>query len=1318
MLKNSPSSNLNPKENSDGIKIKFQNSLEKKIVKVNHGDKQTTTSLDVKTTCPSVKVNCYGKEIVALIDCAAVLNFITWNEFNCLNNKKNKIPLIPCIQKLVQSTLHDNSVQCNQQAMIDIIIGGANIPVPFFIVKDAKHCMILGSPFLQQTGMNVDYNNQTLTLNRGVETKLIIPMEKLYKGTDYDLMLSIGTCTPNKGKRSKDLKKLTGQDLIDHKESMKIKHKVDSSPPEHKDDLIHLIDYVTNTNEFDWMEDPKDFLMEEKHVRKQIRKDCPIINVKCYGLKLQSLIDSGANVNTISTSLFESISRTADIPIRTRQGNISLAIEHHDAVTTDMVDLELEINDENFFGSFVIIKNLRQSMILGCPFLSRYKALLDYENDCITLRSGEKGIKIPTTMEGREKHINALQVQSDFECEMDKKIKSQVESTSNLNTEQKDQISTILQKHKNVFSLKPGVIQGNPHRIKLTSLDPIKPKLYPVAEKHREAVDKQVDNMVKWGIIKPSPTSYLSPLVVVKKPDDTIRICIDARKLNEVTEPELDAPPKIEDLLHQFKGKKFFSSTDLTSSFWHVPIHEDDQKFVGFKHRNLTYVWCRTPFGLRNSGASLIRAVEEIFKDDFKRGIMIYVDDILCAAETFQEHLEQLEYVFSKLEKAGFTIKLSKSKFGRTDIQFLGHIISQDGIRPDNNKMQAIREYPVPRNLKQLRGFLGLCNYYNKFCENYAESTEPLLTLLRGKVKWKWEPHHQAAFEKVKEKFLTSVMISHPDFRNQMILQTDASDNAISACLFQEDTEGNKYVLAFISRILKGPERHYCTTEKEGLAIIWSLQRLRTMILGSKLVIRTDHKALTFLKQCSLTSGRITRWIILLNEFDYSIEHVSGKKNMIPDVLSRNYYDMPEQLNVIAVTPDINIRPILQNLPTAQEMDRWLGPVRAHLCGVVIQNMKLRNRILRFEMNFKMKDNLLWKNVEGKWRVCVPTDIREKLVMYTHQEYYHVGPRKVFLILREVFTWVNMRKSIHDLLNYCDSCQRNKYLNCSYKGFYKPIIPSAPNELLSVDIYGPIPKGKYGNKFLFVCMDVFTKFTQVYPINKANTKNCVRMIERHYIPLCGVPTTILSDHGKSFVSNLWNQEMERLGITPKLSTIRHPQSNPVERRMREINRVIRHYSDDRHEKWFEIIPHLNRSFNEVHHESTLITPQEAHFGTKVIRPFSDLFVLEDVPIAHDQLIEVIHRRLQSAGRRRRKYTTRKHFNFEVGTRVLLRTPMPSDSFQKMYKKFYPLYSEPLEIVEDLGNNAYRLAGVGGRPVGVFNAANIRPFFSKGERENI
>jgi hypothetical protein len=275
--------------------------------------------------------------------------------------------------------------------------------------------------------------------------------------------------------------------------------------------------------------------------------------------------------------------------------------------------------------------------------------------------------------------------------------------------------------------------------------------------------------------------------------------------------------------------------------------------------------------------------MDVILGPEIREFTLNYIDDLLIVSQMFEAHLVHLGRVFQQLQNAGLTINLEKSSFLQQKVHFLGQVLSTEGIATDLEKVAAIRNFPVPKTQKHLRAFLGLCEYYRRFSDRFSYETAPLTQLVKKGTRWTWSSKEQSAFERTKELFLQTVFPHFPDFSKTFYLQTDGSGVALEVELYQLDDEGESGAIGFASRMLRGPELLYTVTEKELLAIIFGLQKFRTILLGHRIIIRTDHYALKFLKQCRLLNDRLTRWSLLLNEFDYDVEHIRGKDTSKPN---------------------------------------------------------------------------------------------------------------------------------------------------------------------------------------------------------------------------------------------------------------------------------------------------------------------------------------------------------------------------------------------------------------------------------------------------
>ena len=344
----------------------------------------------------------------------------------------------------------------------------------------------------------------------------------------------------------------------------------------------------------------------------------------------------------------------------------------------------------------------------------------------------------------------------------------------------------------------------------------------------------------------------------------------------------------------------------------------------------------------------------------------MYVDDLIVHSSTFIEHLQHIDGVLHKLTTAGFTINAAKCQFCKPEIKFLGHIISDKTVRPDKERNESILRYPAPKNQRQLRKFLGVCNFHQQFIVNYASYVEPLLVLLRKGNRWRWTTELQRAFETLRSKFAESICLVHPDEEKSWIINTDASGKAIGSVLIQQGENGDFNIISTASRVLKPAEQRYTSCEKELLAIIYDLQRFKNYIYGRKVILYTDNQAITFLHKCVITSNLVARWMIEIQQFDLEIRHIKGVQNHLADVLSRSPTGLTDETRKLARPGQIMVHKIqvyedkpltkeLQTLATLQDADERLAAIKG----------KLTSHPITVKERYRLQENVLYCR-EGK----------------------------------------------------------------------------------------------------------------------------------------------------------------------------------------------------------------------------------------------------------------------------------------------------------------------------------------------------------------
>ena len=334
------------------------------------------------------------------------------------------------------------------------------------------------------------------------------------------------------------------------------------------------------------------------------------------------------------------------------------------------------------------------------------------------------------------------------------------------------------------------------------------------------------------------------------------------------------------------------------------------------------------PFGLKVASAALNRAMEKVLKDILEF-VLCFVDDMSVLSQTFLEHIYNLEKVFKQLIRYNVTLNFEKCKFCRKEIHFLGHILTPEGLMQDPQKIEKIQNYRRPKNFKQLQQFLGFLNYYNKFAQNYAREIVPLLNLLRKGVKYKWTDEHEKAFENVKKLFLKEKVLVIPDLNKQYILTCDGSKYAIGSVLSQIDDNGEEKIITCISRTLKASELSYFVCEIELLSVIYALQKLNTFLAGSKILVKVDHQAITFMQKCKFVNNRLKRWCLAFQDYDITYEYIQGRKNVVADILSRGYdqnYEPENRKEILISTvlkekPSTEITEMLKNIENLPKND-------------------------------------------------------------------------------------------------------------------------------------------------------------------------------------------------------------------------------------------------------------------------------------------------------------------------------------------------------------------------------------------------------------
>lgn len=650
---------------------------------------------------------------------------------------------------------------------------------------------------------------------------------------------------------------------------------------------------------------------------------------------------------------------------------------------------------------------------------------------------------------------------------------------------QKELIESLVREFAECFSTSSKV-RRTPiakHRIIVDeSVRPIYQHPYRVSPQEREVIGNQVKEMLKDDVIQPSASPWASPVVLVKKKDQTLRFCIDYRKLNSVTKRDVYPLPRIDDTLDRLRDAKYFSSLDLKSGYWQIEVDERDREKTAFVTPDGLYEFKVLPFGLCSAPATFQRMMDTVLSGLKWQSCLVYLDDVVVFSATFEQHMERLRAVLTAIKSADLTIKPQKCHFGFRELLFLGHVISAEGVRPDPGKTEAVAKFPKPTDKKAVRRFLGLCAYYRRFVKNFSRIAEPLTRLTKEDTPFVWLGEQEDAFNELRKCLQSHPVLAHFDEEAETDIHTDASNLGLGAVLIQWQN-GQERVIAYASRTLSKAEMNYSATEKECLAVIWAITKFRPYLYGRPFRAISDHHSLCWLANLKDPCGRLARWSLRLQEYDVTVVYKSGRKHSDADCLSR----APIQPAASTSTEDGQDFAFLGAVTTSemahhQKSDPELLLLIKYLQG---QSVDVPRAFARGLSAFVLRNNVLYKrnfeNNTATFLLVVPSLLRPEILEACHDDPSagHLGVSRTLARIRTKYYWPKLLSSVQHYVRTCRDCQRRKTPPLKPAGLLQPIDPpEAPFAQVGMDLLGPFPTSSSGKRWIIVATDYLTRYAE------------------------------------------------------------------------------------------------------------------------------------------------------------------------------------------------------------------------------------------------
>ncbi|CAH2109089.1 unnamed protein product [Euphydryas editha] len=842
--------------------------------------------------------------------------------------------------------------------------------------------------------------------------------------------------------------------------------------------------------------------------------------------------------------------------------------------------------------------------------------------------------------------------------------------------EAKTKLIEVLRRHEHCFahSLTDLVCtNAEEMNIELSSQRPVVYRPYRLSSHEREKVREMIDEMLEAGIIRESTSNYASPIILVRKKDGGIRLCVDYRLLNSLTLKERYPIPIIEDEVARLSGQAWFITLDLMSGYYQVPIAEESKHWTAFVTPDGHYEYNRMPFGLANAPAVFQRMMNHVLGQVRFNKATVYLDDLLIFGKTPFECISRLEEVLKLLENAQLKLNLSKCSFLQTKIDYLGYEISAAGMRPGSAKIQSVVDFPLPQNVHNMRQFLGLGSYFRKFIQSFAQIAYPLTKLLKKNATWEWTTEQEDSFDVLKSKLIERPVLALYDPTAKTELHTDASKVGIGGILLQRPTgsQDSFHPVAYYSRQTTPEERNFHSYELETLAVICALKKFRVYLLGKPFKVVTDCNALrsTFEKRDLIP--RIARWWIALQEFDCHIEYRPGTRMGHVDALSRNpTYDMD-------TTDHVRYPPVLVISDEDWLLTLQLGD--PDLCRIRdIVSSKLDSKGLAYiRYKYVLKNNKLFRCLGGdkeNVRWVVPKGARWQLCKMNHDDIGHVGYEKTLERMKKSYWFAKMKRFTKKYVSACIDCAYAKKAANGREGLLHPIEKVAiPFHTLHVDHLGPFVKSKRGFTHTLNVVDSFTKFLFIKPVWSTSTQNVIKALQDIF-DIFRAPDRLVSDRGSCFTSQAFRRTI--------------------------LDCLTAQNLRDNEKEWDNKIGKIQWGLNNTIQKTTGKTPAEIMFGTSMnseVKPALNA-VIKDTREVTDlsDLRTEVKERIDEAQAVQKKQYDRNRYTARTYTKGdLVKITKVAFQGKGQSTKLMPSYEGPFKVIKVIGNDRYRVAPIAG-----------------------
>lgn len=985
-------------------------------------------------------------------------------------------------------------------------------------------------------------------------------------------------------------------------------------------------------------------------------------------LEIFGIYDSGSNVSVINSKLI----RVKDNG-RDDINNDDLITINGVKKTSGLTKIKIKIFDVEKITDVYIIDGaqFKYDFLIGLDIIKQFKLVQDQN-----LKISQKKEEIIIENENIQNNTSKEDRTGKNPClvNFNEHIKEEnfILNMENLNKEQKAEINKLIDTYKSIFAKDKydiGTVKDYEARIDLLMDKYCCKRPYRCSIIDKKEIEEQVAKLLEKNLIEQSYSPFAAPVTLAFKKEDNkkSRLCIDFRDLNKIVVPQAQPFPLIDDLVIKTRNSRYFTTLDINSAFWSIPLRIEDRNKTAFvTQEGGHYQWTCLPFGLKTSPAIFQRILSNILRkyklNDFA---VNYIDDILIFSNTFSEHINHLTQLLEAIKKEGFRVKFTKCTFASNSVKYLGHIIQNNTIRPVRDNLISIRDFPIPKTQKNIRQFLGKINFYHEYIPRIAIILEPLHNLLRKNQKFIWSSDCQNSFEEIKNLLCSQPILAILDQNLPINIHTDASLEGIGAVLKQTQLDGKEKPVAYFSKKLNESQKKKKAIYLECLAIKEAIRYWQYWLIGKSFTVYSDHKPLENLNIKSRTDEELGDLTFYLSQYDFKIKYAPGKENLEADCLSRN--------------------PVLE---ANQDKDEQLKIVNNITLNDIILDQEKNENIQNNKTKLISRDKIYYKKVRKREKIILSEQLSINLIKDIHEGMFHLGVKQMQNQISSLYTAKNLTKNIETHCRSCEVCIKNKTRGQEKYGLMSHLGPATkPFDIVSIDTIGGFGGTRSTKRYLHLLVDHFTRYAYIITSKTQSANDFVKLINKvtqyHDIGM------LLTDQYPGINSKEFKKFLNEKSIPMIFTAVNSPFSNGLNERLNQtlVNKIRCKINEKCNKKsWTTIAHDCVDKYNNTEHSAIGFAPKYLLDGTNVLllpkelkKDKSKIDWMKDRKIAFENSIKSHNYNKQLFDKNR----TQCHLN--TGDMVYV-----ENGNKLNRKKLDELKIGPFVILEKISNSIYKI----------------------------